>query len=149
MAGGATVEPATDEVAPVTRELARWIAVAREEPPASVRKEGARTLLNWVAVTIGGSRHAAVEAAVAALAPFSGPPQATLLGRGERLDVMSAALVNGVASHVLDYDDTHLATVIHPGGPVASALLALAEHRGVGGRDFLRALVVGVWRSAW
>ena len=54
-------------------------------------------------------------------------PQASVLGRVERVDMASAALVNGISSHTFDFDDTHLKTIIHPAGPVASAVLALAE----------------------
>jgi 2-methylcitrate dehydratase PrpD len=53
-------------------------------------------------------------------------------------------LINGIASHVLDYDDTHARNVIHPAGPVLSAILALSEHRPVSGKDFVTALVLGV-----
>jgi 2-methylcitrate dehydratase PrpD len=53
-------------------------------------------------------------------------------------------LMNGISSHVLDFDDTHLKTVIHPAGPVVSALLALAEHVPMSGRDFLTSMVVGI-----
>jgi 2-methylcitrate dehydratase PrpD len=81
---------------------------------------------------------------VAALREFSGAPQASLLGRTERFDIMTAAFINGVSSHVFDYDDTHLKTVIHPGGPVISAILALSEYRPCSGKDFLNALVLGV-----
>jgi 2-methylcitrate dehydratase PrpD len=56
----------------------------------------------------------------------------------------SAALVNGITSHTFDYDDTHLKTIIHPAGPVASAVLALAERNGAGARDLLDALVLGI-----
>jgi 2-methylcitrate dehydratase PrpD/AraC-like DNA-binding protein len=138
--------PLADTAPPkVTQILARYIVEARfEDLPARVRHEGARSLLNWAGVAIGGSRHRAVEIAVAALAPFSGPPQASLLGRRERFDAMNAAFVNGVSSHVFDYDDTHLKTIIHPAGPVASAILAYAEMRRVSGRDFLNALVLGI-----
>ena len=132
----------------VTRTLARYIVNARyEDLPAAVRKEGTRTLLNWVAVAVGGSHHETVDRAVAALAPFSGPQQATLLGRSERFDIMNAAFINGVSSHVFDYDDTHLKTIIHPGGPVIAALLALAEYRPMSGKQFLNALVLGVETS--
>lgn len=58
--------------------------------------------------------------------------------------MLHASLMNGISSHVLDYDDTHLRTVIHPGGPVISAILALAETRTITGADFMNALVVGV-----
>ena len=56
----------------------------------------------------------------------------------------SAALVNGITSHTFDFDDTHLKTIIHPAGPVASAVLALAEQRGASGRDVIDALVLGI-----
>jgi len=129
----------------VTRTLARYIVNARyEELPANVRKEGTRTLLNWIGVAVGGSHHETVDRAVAALTPFSGPAQAHLLGRKERFDIMNAAFLNGVASHIFDYDDTHLKTIIHPAGPVTSALLALSEYHPISGREFLNALVLGV-----
>ncbi|MEZ5289973.1 MAG: MmgE/PrpD family protein [Vicinamibacterales bacterium] len=129
----------------VTRTLARYVLGLRyEDLPEAVRHEACRTLLNWTGCAIGGSRHETVDVAVAALLPFAGPAQASLLGRVERTDILHAAVVNGIASHVFDFDDTHLRTVIHPAGPVASALLALAEYRPVSGKDFLTALVAGV-----
>ena len=129
----------------VTRRLARFVVSTKpQDVPAEVRKEATRTFLNWVGCAVGGSRHETVEIALAALAPFAGPAQATILGRRERLDIMNAALINGISSHIFDYDDTHLRTVIHPAGPVAAAILALAEYRPVSGRDFLNALVLGV-----
>jgi 2-methylcitrate dehydratase PrpD len=137
--------PADAAAMDVTRKLARWVvSMTPEAVPAAVRKEAVRTLLNWVGCALGGSRMETVELAVAAMQPFSGPAQATILGRAERLDILNASLANGISSHALDYDDTHLKTVIHPAGPVASAILALAEYRPVSGRDFLNALVLGV-----
>jgi 2-methylcitrate dehydratase PrpD len=105
-------------------------------------------------VAVGGSHHETIDIAVDALAPFSGPAQAAILGRHERFDVMNAAFINGVSSHIFDYDDTHLKTIIHPAGPVVSAILGLAESASappwrdrfqpVDGRAFLNALVLGV-----
>src|SRR4029434_3424881 len=71
-----------------------------------------------------------------------GPPQAAVLGRRERMDALNASLMNGMSSHVLDFDDTHLKTVIHPAGPVAPAILALSEIQPISGRDLLPALVL-------
>jgi 2-methylcitrate dehydratase PrpD len=150
-AAGATpagAVPAASPAAPpgeVTRTLARYVVGARyEHLPEKVRREGVRTLLNYMGVAVGGSHHETVDRAVKAITPFSGPKQATLLGRRERLDIMNAAFLNGVSSHIFDYDDTHLKTIIHPGGPVVSAILALAEYHPVNGREFLNALVLGV-----
>jgi 2-methylcitrate dehydratase PrpD len=129
----------------VTGPLAHYLVTATyDDLPENVRKEGTRTLLNWVGVAIGGSRHPTVDIAVAALTPFSGPAQASLLGRHERFDIMNAAFINGVSSHIFDFDDTHLKTIIHPAGPVVSAILALSEMQSVSGKDFLNALVLGV-----
>src|ERR1700758_657865 len=129
----------------VTRALAHYLVTAGyDDLPASVRKEGSRTLLNWVGVAIGGSRHQTVDIAAAALGPFSGPPQASLLGRREPFDIMHPPFTNGFPSHIFDYDDTHLKTIIHPAGPVASAILAISEMQPVTGKDFLNALVLGV-----
>ena len=129
----------------VTKRLAAYIVSAKyDQLPSTVRKEAQRTLLNWMGCAIGGSRHETVDAAIAALSPFASAPQATILGRRERLDTLHSALINGISSHVLDFDDTHLRTVIHPAGPVVPALLALAEHQPMSGRDFVNALVVGV-----
>jgi len=138
--GGANARPPR-----VTRILAEFIVkTGYRELPAPVRKEGVRTLMNWVGVAVGGSHDETVNRAVAALTPFSGPPQANLLGRTERFDIMNAAFINGVSSHIFDYDDTHLKTIIHPAGPVASAILAYSQYRPVTGKDFLNALVLGV-----
>lgn len=136
---------ATPQTTGVTRTLARYVVSAKfADLPSAVRKEAARTLLNWVGCTVGGSHHETVDAAVSALAPFSGPAQASILGRKERFDILHAALINGISSHVLDYDDTHARNIIHPAGPVISAILALCEHRMVSGSDFVNALVAGI-----
>ena len=129
----------------VTKTLAKYLVDANyDQLPDNVRKEGVRTLLNWVGVAIGGSSQPAVDITAKALAPFSGPGQASLLGRTERLDVMNAAFINGVAGHVLDYDDTHLKTIVHPSTVVGPALLAFSEFKPVSGKDFLNALILGV-----
>jgi 2-methylcitrate dehydratase PrpD len=144
-------EAADDSTAPaaapndVTRALARYVVGAKPgDLPDSVRKEARRTLLNWMGCAVGGSRHGTIENAIAAVGPFAGARQSTVLGRKERFDVLTTAMLNGISSHIFDYDDTHLRTIIHPAGPVASAILALSEYRPVSGRDFLNALVLGV-----
>jgi len=130
---------------PVTRILADFVSGHPAQGwDAAVEREAHRTFMNWLGCAIGASRHPAVDAALAAVRELSPAPQATILGRSDRVDIASAALVNGIASHTFDYDDTHLATIIHPAGPVASAALALAEHLGASGRQFIDALVLGV-----
>ncbi len=129
----------------VTTQLARFAVESRwSDIPQIVRHEGARAILNWLGCALGGCRDETVERLLAALREFAGKPQATLIGRGERLDALTAACVNAVSSNILDFDDTHLRTVIHPTVPVAAALLALAEHRPLSGAAFLHAFILGI-----
>ncbi len=129
----------------VTRILARFLVSHKvADLPEAVRHEGARSLLNWVGCAVGASRHETVKRALSALYDLSGPRDASILGRRERVDIFQAALLNGATSHTFDFDDTHLKTVIHPSGPVLSAILALAERQPVSGRDFLHAFILGV-----
>jgi len=130
---------------PVTRLLAEFVA---QHPSRgwsdAVDHEAHRTFLNWLGCAVGASHHESVAAALAAVQMLQPSPQAAVLGRAERVDMASAALVNGIASHTFDFDDTHLKTIIHPAGPVASALLALAEVTGASGRALIDALVLGI-----
>src|SRR3546814_2210422 len=132
-------------VTKVTARLAEWITgLDAAAIPAEVRAEGVRTFVNWVGCAVGGATHETADRALTAVEPFSGPRKATVLGRPEKLDALHGALLNGITSHVLDYDDTHLTTIIHPPGPVASALLALAASSPLMGRHLLSARIAGL-----
>jgi aconitate decarboxylase len=131
-----------------TERLASWaVDLQYSSLPAPVVDAATRSIYNWLGCTIGGSNHPAATIATKTLAPFSGPPTSSLLGfQGkQQIDAQHAALINGIASHVHDYDDTHLETIIHPTGPVASAALAYAESKGgVSGKELILAVVAGV-----
>jgi 2-methylcitrate dehydratase PrpD len=73
-----------------------------------------------------------------------GSAQATAIGLSSRVPVAQAALVNGTLAHSLDYDDTHLPSVLHPSAAVVPAALAAAERSGASGRDLVVAVAVGL-----
>ncbi|HKX41896.1 MAG TPA: MmgE/PrpD family protein [Burkholderiaceae bacterium] len=136
---------ADQDAPPITRLLAEFVASHpsrgwRDE----VDHEAHRTFLNWLGCAVGAAQHEALQAALAGVQMLQPAPQASVLGRTERVDMANAALLNGISSHTFDFDDTHLKTIIHPAGPVASAALALAEHLGASGRALLDALVLGI-----
>src|SRR3954470_22417081 len=136
---------ADTQAPPVTDILARFAATHPSRGWSdAVDREAHRTFLNWAGCAVGAATHEAVQAALAAVQVLEPAAQATVLGRSEKVDMAGAALVNGITSHTFDFDDTHLKTIIHPAGPVASAVLALAEHRGSSGREVLDALVLGI-----
>ena len=128
-----------------TRILAQYALSTRyEDLPPNIKREAARAFVNFVGVTVGSCQHEAVNISIDSLRPVSGSTMATVLGRKERFDVLNAAFINGVSSHVFDFDDTHLVTNIHPAGPIASALLAYSELKPVSGREFMNAFYLGV-----
>src|SRR5208282_5852537 len=124
------------------RELAQRIRAARYEdlPPEAIHwaKVG---ILDTVGVTLAGSRDASAQIVAQTLASAPGP--ALAFGSSERLSVFDAALVNGTASHALDFDDCNNTLGGHPSAPILAALFALAEQTGASGRDFITAYVAG------
>lgn len=111
---------------------------------ADVRHQAKRSLLNFIGCALGAAGEPAVDAAVRVLGSTGGHPEATLIGRSERLDVLSGASINAIAGNLHDFDDTHLATVIHPTAPVAPVVLALAEQGRASGADILLGLALGM-----
>jgi 2-methylcitrate dehydratase PrpD len=127
-----------------TQTLASYIVTGRiENVPNDVRHEARRAIVNYVGCALGGSVDTAVDRAIQALGPFSGKPTARILGRAECMDPLHASLMNGISSHVYDFDDTTPKNYIHPTSPVASALFAYASANPVSGRDFMEAFILG------
>ena len=130
---------------PITQILAQFVANHPSRGWSdAVDHEAHRTFMNWLGCAVGATHHEAADAALAAVNMLQPAAQASVLGRTEKVDRASAALINGITSHTFDFDDTHLKTIIHPAGPVASAVLALAEHTKATGRELIDALVIGI-----
>jgi len=128
----------------VTERLAQFIAETRWDalaPP--VAHAAKRSLMNFFAVALTGCRETVIETMLRSLATFSAERQATVIGRRERVDALTATFLNAASANVLDFCDTHVPTVIHPTAPVVPALLALGEIKPVRGRDLILALVLG------
>lgn len=106
----------------VTAGLARFVAQSRwTDLPPSIRKEGRRALINVAGCILAGMREPIAKQAA-----------------GDRTVMLATA------ANALDFDDTHLPTVLHPGPPIGGALFALAEQRAFSGREMLHAYVLGV-----
>jgi 2-methylcitrate dehydratase PrpD len=109
---------------------------------SDVREFGA--LSHIVGCALGGSHHDAVSKAWSALQPFAGGEQATLIGRSQRTDALTAAFINTLSSSINAFDDTHAEAIVHPSGPVMAAVLAVAEMQPVTGAEALAAFVLGI-----
>jgi 2-methylcitrate dehydratase PrpD len=125
----------------VAEQFGRFVAASQwETVPHPLRHEGKRSLLNFVGCALGVARTPPVEMAMRVLLPLSGAERVTVIGRA---DPLGASFINAIGGNLLDYDDTHLRTVIHPTAPVAPAALALAEQCGLSGAAMLHAFILG------
>lgn len=128
----------------MARTLAAFVAGTRfEDLPDAVVHEAKRALLNFTGSALAVPRDPAIEALLAVLRPSCAGGESVLFARRERMDAMGASFVNAVAGNLLDFDDTHLPTVIHPTAPVAPPVLALAAAHRRCGADALLAFVLG------
>jgi len=133
-----------DSSAGVTATLARASSqVVFESLPDEIAELTRQCLLDWLGVTIAGARQPLVQILVDETADQGGHPQATLIGRSTKVSTRQAALVNGAASHALDYDDVNWTLQGHPSVAIIPGLLGLAEHRRASGKDFIAAFVAG------
>ena len=111
--------------------------------PAAVIEAAALSFTDWVGAAIRGSTEPLAGALDAVIAATGGEPQATVVGRGRRTSALLAALANGAQGHALDFDDTHLASIVHGSAPVAPVVLAIAEWQRRPGAAVLEAFVAG------
>ncbi|WP_454689047.1 MmgE/PrpD family protein [Achromobacter aloeverae] len=130
---------------PMTRQLAdQALGFGTPDVPDDVREIGRHCLLDWFSVGLAAWDSPPMQALRAwiALEPSSG--SCNLLGSPQRVSASQAALVNGTAGHMLDFDDAHLPSRVHPSAPLWPAILALAQARRLSGAEALAAFAAGV-----
>lgn len=128
----------------VTKQLVENILkTSMKEIPEDVKLHGKRSLLNWMGVAIGASNHPSVDMVLGLKEDTNSAEQVSIFGRTEKVDLLLGSLINGMSSHIFDYDDTHLDTIHHPSGPVAPVVLALAEKMDLSGEKVLHAFILG------
>lgn len=137
--------PASVTLSGSTAAFARFIAASGTRVlPADIRAATLRGFVNWLACVLGAVEDIDVGTVLTVAMRLSGREQASVVGRGERLDTVNAALVNGFAANALDFDDMHVPTLIHPTVPVVAAALAVGEDRHASGRDLVNAIATGI-----
>ena len=128
----------------ITAEIIRRAQALRFETlPADVVLLAKQCLLDWLGVTVAGAAEPSTSILRAEVLADGGTPRASLIGTGQRTGTAQAALINGTASHALDFDDVVPAMSGHPSAAVIGALLAVAEDAGLDGATFVTAFVAG------
>ena len=122
-------------------EQARTLTYA--DIPDDIRAWARQCILDYTACAIAGASDELVSILLAEMQEQGGKESASIAGHKVKLPVASAAIVNGAASHALDFDDVNLSMTGHPSVAILPSLLALAEERGSSGADVLTAFVAG------
>ncbi|MGE0578334.1 MmgE/PrpD family protein, partial [Reyranella sp.] len=127
------------------RTIARFTAALRyDDIPAAVRERARVQILDGLGVGFAANAYPFADKAIGGVAALGGEGGCTVVGRRERLPVRDAALANGILIHGLDFDDTHLESIVHATAACLPCALSLAELLDVHGRDLLTAYVAGM-----
>jgi 2-methylcitrate dehydratase PrpD len=134
-----------EEPSGLTRKLARFISGTEiSSIPQAAYEHAKVAFMDWVAVTLGGKEDPLVQKLIACTEIEGGHAQATIVGHNMKKSVGQAALINGSASHALDYDDTLVSFLGHPSVTLFPSLLALAEWQERSGQEFMTAYLIGL-----
>jgi 2-methylcitrate dehydratase PrpD len=134
-----------ENIIELTKKLAYFIAkTEKSDIPSHVFDHAKVAFKDWLGVTFAGKDDPLVEKLIKFADLMGGNKQSTLLGHGIKKAASQAALINGAASHVLDYDDTLEHFLGHPSVTIFPSILALSEWMEKSGSDFLAAYIIGL-----
>lgn len=111
--------------------------------PENARRIISQCVLDYLGVTLAGIHEPAVQLLAQELEEEGGAPQASIIGTARQMSLSQAALLNGMASHAIDYDDVNFALMGHPSVPILPALLAQAEALHSSGEALMTAFLAG------
>jgi len=117
--------------------------MATDTPPKAVVHAAKRCIIDWFAATCPGGAEPPATLLIQALDDVIGRGRARLFPSGLTTDARTAALINGAASHTIEFDDIFRDAIYHPGVPVVSAAMAVAQAKGLSGLDLIRGVIAG------
>jgi len=130
--------------ATISEQLADFILdVSFDQLPGDTVEMAKRCFLDWLGSAVAGAPDKPTQAMLKVARDLGGNEEATLVPNGKKTSAFLAALVNGAASHVVEMDDVHKASILHPAAPVLPAALAMAEREGASGEELVAAIVAG------
>ncbi|HUS95203.1 MAG TPA: MmgE/PrpD family protein [Hyphomicrobiaceae bacterium] len=137
------------EQGPIHEVLADFAATLKaDEIPATVRTRALHHMLDAAGIALASTRYEFAHKTLAGLKSLAGDGAVPVFGMPAALPPRDAATMNGFLCHGLDYDDTHIAAIVHPTASVLPAVLSAAAHVGASGRDMVTAYIIGVETAA-
>lgn len=132
------------ETKPAAQLAAFAAGLTLADVPRAVTARAKLQILDALGVGLAANAYDFAAATVAGVRALGGPGACSVIGRSERLTVRDAALANGVLIHGLDFDDTHLGSIVHPTAACLPCALSFGEHRGASGAALLGAYIAGM-----
>ena len=127
-----------------TRALAKFCAkLSYEELSPTVIEKVKECVLDWLGSAFAGSSFEPSTILLKLVDEIGGTPECTLINQKEKTNCINAALVNGTMSHIIELDDVHRDSILHPAATVIPAALALSEKIRTDGKTFISAVVAG------
>ena len=127
-----------------TKKLSEFIiSTDYEDLPIEAINEAKLCFMDWLGVTLAGSNDPEVESLLQVIQLIGGKKQATIIGKNIKSSILNATLMNGMSSHLFDYDDTSVEFLGHASVTLFPCLLALSEWMGLSGIGFLTAYIIG------
>ena len=137
--------PLTHQTAPLSRAIAsRALALQQQEVPQDVWDYLKLCLADAVGIAFASRAYDFSHISLDSLNLLGSDGASTIIGQSESVSLRDAALINGLLIHGLDYDDTHLASVVHCSASAFPASLALAEQRGLSGAALLLGTLMAI-----
>lgn len=131
-------------MATISEEMAAYIFDTEYESlSADTLDMGKLCVLDWLGSVYAGKTSKPAVAMLLVAKSLGGNPESTVIPDSSQSSAYMAALVNAAASHVVEMDDLHKGSILHPAAPVIPAALAMAEREGASGQELLAAITVG------
>ena len=135
----------TQQTAPLSRAIAeRTIELDRSAVPDDVWEYLKLCLADAVGIAFASRHYEFAQKSLDSLALLGSAGQSSIIGQDEPAALRDAAMMNGLLIHGLDYDDTHLASVVHCSASAFPAALALTEQRALSGADLMLATLIAI-----
>ena len=141
--------PTTASDQPIVEVLAEFVCeLKHDDIPKTVRTRALHHMLDAAGIALASTRYDFAHKTLAGLQAVGGQGSVPVLGMPATLPLRDAAIMNGFLCHGLDYDDTHVAAIVHPTASVFPAVLSAAAHVGATGEELVTAFVAGVETAA-
>ena len=131
--------------APISTTLAEFVhGLTYDDIPAEVRERAKYLVLDAAGIAMASTQYPFADAILAGIQAVGEPGEMPVIGMNVRLGMRDAVLMNGALIHGLDYDDTHMESVVHATAVTLPAALVVAAREGASGRDLLTAYIAGM-----